>query len=324
MKEPNLFEDEIKNSETYRIIKETTRRVKNDVQSQVQQTLRERWGVGAAQQQAPQATVPAQGRELTPEEQEAARQAQKAEAEAARQAAAAAKEAKKKAKKAKKEPEEVPAGMKAVRKKSVVPFYAIAGTVLGYALLFPLYSVAHFLILASLTAIVGFTCFKFCKGKTVYEPIEEGEAQAEKKSRTGFPDVDQLLEEGDRYIEQLDLANDMIEDETVSAQIDRMAEVSRKIFDYVEAQPQKAGQIRKFMNYYLPTTLKLLNSYFMLKKQGVDGKNITDSIVEIERILQTIVKVYEKQLDALFQDEALDISTDVAVLENMMEQETFK
>lgn len=319
MEKKNLFEDEIKNSETYRIIKETTRRVKNDVQSQVQQTLRERWGVGAAQQQAPQQTVETTARDVTGDQ--TVTQAPPP-APMAQQAPAEAVPAKKKKKSKKKE--EVPEGMKAVHKKSVVPFYAIAGTVLGYALFFPLYSVAHFLILASLAAIVGFTCFKFCKGKTVYEPIGEDEAKEGKKSRTGFADVDQMLEEGERYIEQLNLANDMIEDETVSAQIDRMAEVSGKIFEYVEAQPQKAGQIRKFMNYYLPTTLKLLNSYFMLKKQGVDGKNITDSIVEIERILQTIVKVYEKQLDALFQDEALDISTDVAVLENMMEQETFK
>ena len=313
----NFVEDEIKNSETYRVIKETSRRVKRDVQSQVQQTLRERWGVGTAQQQAPQ-TVETTARDVTGEQQTAQAPQPAPMTQAAAQTEVTTK------KKGKKDKEEVPAGMKAVHKKSVAPFYAIAGTVLGYAALFPLYKISHFIILAALSAIVGFTCFHFCKGKTVYEPIEEDEIEEEKKSRTGFPDVDSLLEEGDRYIEQLNLANDMIEDETVSAQIDRMAEVSGKIFEYVEAQPQKAGQIRKFMNYYLPTTLKLLNSYFKLKKQGVDGKNITDSIVEIERILATIVKVYEKQLDALFQDEALDISTDVTVLENMMEQETFK
>ena len=75
------------------------------------------------------------------------------------------------------------------------------------------------------------------------------------------------------------------------------------------------------MNYYLPTTIKLLNSYHRLSQQDVNGENIQSTMVEIERIMQTIVKAFEKQLDALFQDEAMDISADITVLEGMMAQE---
>ena len=75
------------------------------------------------------------------------------------------------------------------------------------------------------------------------------------------------------------------------------------------------------MNYYLPTTLKLLESYDRMSRQDVEGENITQSMEEIERIMHTIVLAFEKQLDALFQDEAMDISADITVLEGMMAQE---
>ena len=100
-----------------------------------------------------------------------------------------------------------------------------------------------------------------------------------------------------------------------------MQEVSFRIFAYICDHPQKVGQIRKFMNYYLPTTLKLLDSYDRMSRQDVKGENITQSMTEIERIMQTIVLAFEKQLDALFQDEAMDISTDITVLESMLTQE---
>ena len=97
--------------------------------------------------------------------------------------------------------------------------------------------------------------------------------------------------------------------------------MSQKIFDEVKRDPGKLPQIRKFMDYYLPTTLKLLNAYDRMSGAGVSGENIDTTLAKVEGMMRTIVAAFEKQLDSLYGAEALDISTDITVLENMMAQE---
>ena len=105
------------------------------------------------------------------------------------------------------------------------------------------------------------------------------------------------------------------------ADIDRLEDLSAKIFAQVKADPKKLPQIRKFMDYYLPTTLKLLNAYDRMGAQGVNGENIDNTMQRVESMMGTIVTAFEKQLDMLFGSEAMDISTDITVLENMMKRE---
>ena len=88
-----------------------------------------------------------------------------------------------------------------------------------------------------------------------------------------------------------------------------------------QGRPQKLPQIRKFMDYYLPTTLKLLNAYDRMGAQGVNGENIDNTMQRVESMMGTIVTAFEKQLDMLFGSEAMDISADITVLENMMKRE---
>ena len=115
--------------------------------------------------------------------------------------------------------------------------------------------------------------------------------------------------------------NDSVKDETISLQIVRLEKFSGKIFDCVKADPKKLPQIRGFMNNYQPTTLKLLNAYDRMSSQGVEGQNISGTMERVESMMSTIVTAFERQLDSLFGDQALDISTDITVLENMMARE---
>ena len=105
------------------------------------------------------------------------------------------------------------------------------------------------------------------------------------------------------------------------ADIDRLEDLSAKIFAQVKSDPSKLPQIRKFMDYYLPTTLKLLNAYDRMGAQGVSGENIDATMQRVESMMGTIVTAFEKQLDMLFGSEAMDISADITVLENMMKRE---
>jgi len=120
---------------------------------------------------------------------------------------------------------------------------------------------------------------------------------------------------------ELRALNETILDIPISDKIDRIEELTGKIFRIVEDDPSKLPQIRRFMNYYLPTTLKLLRSYATLEKQGIKGENITAAKENIGRILDTLATGYEQQLDQLFESDAIDIAADINVLENLMQQD---
>jgi len=115
--------------------------------------------------------------------------------------------------------------------------------------------------------------------------------------------------------------NRSIADVSISEKVDQIEELTGKIFRIVEDNPEKLSQIRRFTNYYLPVTLKLLRAYATLEKQGIDGENITSTKESIDRILVTLTTGYKQQLDQLFQADAIDIAADINVLESLMQQD---
>ena len=203
--------------------------------------------------------------------------------------------------------------MKKIVHKSAIPLYAAAVTWLLYALLFPLYRLPHFLLAAAAAAVVGIVARLFCRD-TVEEVPEEPET-------TGNEELDKMIADSKKAIAEMKRLDDNIADPTISAQIVRLQQLAGKIFAQVEQNPEKLPQIRKFMNYYLPTTLKILNAYDRMGEQGVFGENITSTMQKVEGMMSTIITAFEKQLDSLFGSEAMDISTDMVVLENMMARE---
>ena len=121
-----------------------------------------------------------------------------------------------------------------------------------------------------------------------------------------------------RLLRQLHEAGASLADPVLRDKAARLETVSARIFALAEADPGKEDQLRKFVNYYLPTALKLLHTYAQLDGQGVDGENITKTKQSIERSLDLLVTAFENQLDKLFQSDALDVSADIAALEGML------
>ena len=215
------------------------------------------------------------------------------------------------------------------RKPSNAKFWFVGILAMIYAMNFPMYHYTHFAGLAA-TAAVAYclAAFVLFKGKKVFVPVEEEKPaveekapEPEKKSTTGNPEVDKIIEEGQEYMKKLRAANDRIPDEVMSERISRMENASADIFALIAENPDKAPQIRRFMNYYLPTTLKLLQSYDKLSRQRVKGENIQKTMFEIEGIMETIAAAFEKQLDSLFGSDAMDIAADISVMESILQQE---
>lgn len=117
--------------------------------------------------------------------------------------------------------------------------------------------------------------------------------------------------------------NDDIDDEVVSEKIDTIEELTRKIFKLVEEKPSLKPQLESFLSYYLPTTLKLLDSYAYFEEQGIRGENIDAGMRNIEETLDMLIVGYKTQLDKLFEAQTMDVSTDINVLEQMMKADGF-
>ena len=129
------------------------------------------------------------------------------------------------------------------------------------------------------------------------------------------------VERAEAVLTEIRALNDAITDPEMSRKIDRIGEITGNIFAYLREKPDKEGKLRSFLSYYLPTTLKILGSYAQLEAQGVEGENISAAKERIEGMMDKVVEGFEQQLDRLFQDDAMDITSDVAVLERMLEKD---
>lgn len=136
--------------------------------------------------------------------------------------------------------------------------------------------------------------------------------------------VAEMIRKGNEYIESIRVANDAIPGEIISAKLDRLENVIRKIFESVKQHPEQMPEMDKFMEYYLPTTQKLVNAYKEFDALDIKGENVTKSMNEIENTLDTISNAFEQLLDDLFQDTAFDISADISVLQTMLAREGYK
>ena len=117
-------------------------------------------------------------------------------------------------------------------------------------------------------------------------------------------------------------ANDRIDDPELSAKIDRLEQISRLIFREVEEHPEKRDRIHTFFDYYLPTTQKLLDAYAEFEETGVDGEHLREAKVRIEQTMDAIVEGFEHQLDQLYSTDAMDVVSDIKVMETMLHRDT--
>ena len=160
---------------------------------------------------------------------------------------------------------------------------------------------------------------------------QEREAKAQKireeqiaSGKVLSPEVQKVIDLGDEYVRKIRKCNDDIPGEEISEKIYRIEILVDKIFDRVEQNPKCVSDIKKLMDYYLPTTVKLLEAYAQMDAQPVGGENIQTAKKEIEATLDTLNAAFEKLLDSLFQETAWDVSSDISVLNTMLAQEGLK
>ncbi len=148
---------------------------------------------------------------------------------------------------------------------------------------------------------------------------EEKEKEAQRKSMP--EECQKILEEGNWYIQYIRMCNDDIPGEEISQKLYHLEEIISRIFKEVEKHYELASDLRKFMNYYLPTTKKLLDVYREMDKETIAGEAIIKTRKEIEDTIDTINQAFENLLNSFFKEKALDVSSDISVLQTMLAQE---
>ena len=150
---------------------------------------------------------------------------------------------------------------------------------------------------------------------------EKHQAEQERNRKNTPPEVQEVLDKGNEFLDKIHRSNDAIPGMEISAKISRMELIVEKIFERAQKHPEIIPDLKKLMNYYLPMTVKLLDAYEEMDQQPVQGENIQASKKEIEDTLDTLNQAFEKLLDSVFQDTAWDVSSDISVLHTLLAQE---
>lgn len=208
------------------------------------------------------------------------------------------------------------------RKAGVIAFGA---TALIYAALFPLYRISDFLLAGALALLVSKVVSIMGSGLdlTTHNRQDQPAQPAEELPLSGNEQADAVIARGQEMLHQIRSENDAIPDEVLSGQMDELERLCVQIFRTVAEKPAKAPQIRKFMNYYLPTTLKMLASYRTMQQRGVSATDMTEAHSTLVRGMGMVLTACQKQLDNLYKDDMLDVSTDIDVLEQMLKRDGF-
>lgn len=200
-----------------------------------------------------------------------------------------------------------------IRKKPVLPLWLAALAWPVGALVFPVYTLWGLAATAALSVVVYFVAARLCPVRIVTREVPYA---------TGSEDVDAMLAGIEKNLDALHALNDAIPDAKLSAEMDRMERAGRGILQAIEANPDKAGQIDRFARYYLPEVVKIMAAYARMEQGGIKGDNADQIQSEVRANAATMATAFENQLDSLYSAEAMDISTDIQVLDTILKSQS--
>lgn len=212
--------------------------------------------------------------------------------------------------------ETVVESMKTVRRPSVAPVYAVAAVWLLYTLLFGLHSLPQLLLCAAISIGVYLLMKAAFPGKVVQVEVPEAPPD------TGDTELDEAILQGREAVKKLRHFNDQIPDAAMSDALLDLETTTAKIFQQLAADKRQLKRCRQFLNYYLPTTIRLLEQYVRLQELHLqDGENVAEAMEKIRGAIAAIRKSFHRQLDSLFARDVVDITAEISVMEQMLQRQ---
>ena len=206
----------------------------------------------------------------------------------------------------------------------VAPFYTFAATQLFFALIGMSFSDGYD-VFASVflglipTGIVAIVCLSVRAANRKHQPHIQ--TQTQHNNTSGNSEVDAVILECRQMLSQLEAVKSKIKNPGVIYKTNEIVDVSHKVLNQLVKEPELHSSVKRFSSYYLPTTIKLVTNYSNMEVQGIQGGNISATMEKIENALETLKTAYKSQLDSLFSHVAMDLETDIQVLENILKTE---
>lgn len=157
--------------------------------------------------------------------------------------------------------------------------------------------------------------------KAVYDRYFKKIIEERNRMKERTEEINLIIETGTKYIEKIHDSNELIKDKSVSKKLSRMEAIVSMIFHELDVNPSQASSLGVFLNYYLPTTEKLIEAYITIGEKQVSGASLSNTKIEIENSLDTIIAAFENILERMYQEQELDITSDIAAMEIIMKQE---
>ena len=214
------------------------------------------------------------------------------------------------------------------RKFHAGPVYGFALTWAVLAFIFPLFKLSGILITVLLSSLTAYVLGKRAAKKDAEEEKaaldlekKKAEEKVKQQKKSYGPEIDPIIEESNRALSEMGRLYQSIKDPEIRKKINDVMHITDKMAQDAVNDPSDIPQIKKFFSYFLPTTIKLLNSYDRMSAQGISGENLDKSMKNINEMLDSAIEAYRKRLDELFADQALDIETDIDVMNTMLARE---
>ncbi len=218
------------------------------------------------------------------------------------------------------------------RRRGTGPIYTFAASWALLSVLFPVFRAWGLALILALSSFAAYLAGlisgkKHSEDESSEEVVKAAAEKVEAQKKTAAvkksygPDVDPIIEEGNKALSEMGRLYMSIKDTEVRSKINEIMRVTDKIMQDAISDPSDIPQIKKFMSYYLPTTIKLLNAYDRMGAQGIEGENLDKSMKSINEMLDSAIEAYKKLFDSLFADQALDIETDIQVMNTMLARE---
>ncbi|MFT4142945.1 MAG: 5-bromo-4-chloroindolyl phosphate hydrolysis family protein [Mobilitalea sp.] len=202
-----------------------------------------------------------------------------------------------------------------MKSKSVMPIYSVGFLWIIYALLFPLYRLTDYFIVVVLSLFLyllsAFAVPTLFARKVV------------KDTNTGDTFLDEMLVEALDNVEKIRLIQNTIWKESIRKYIENMMNDTQRIIEYVKKNPDKSNNVSQFFYYYLPETVKIINSYKELETLGQAEENQSMTILKTEEFMSELVMVYHKILDDVYEDKMLETSINIDVMKKMLQQDSY-
>jgi hypothetical protein len=158
----------------------------------------------------------------------------------------------------------------------------------------------------------------------IYSTPTQGQSQAPPPVRTQTvvpTPEDETTREAKKFIAKLEVVNEKIPDEEISSLINDLVKVTEEIFESVGDKPENVVAVRRFLSYYLPTTVKLLETYVQYDQKKVQTANIAQTKAKIKEMLEKLLEAFYQLHDSLYQYEAMDVMNEISAMESILSSE---